>query len=118
MILRKTRRPVFLVQDGAPYHRAKAVNPFIAQLASRLTVTQLPSYSPDYHPIAYLWRATKREATHNHYSPEFANLLASVEKTLTTLATQPTYVRSLFTFSLEQLSQAVPLQFPDLSLAA
>ncbi len=67
MILRQTRRPVFLVQDGVPYHRAKAVKDFLVQHAKRLTVTQLPSYSPDYHPLEYLWRATKREATHNHY---------------------------------------------------
>jgi transposase len=118
MILRQTRRPVFLVQDGAPYHRAKAVKDFLAQQSLRLTVTQLPSYSPDYNPIEYLWRATKREATHNHYFPEFADLVASVEKTLTTLSTQPEYVRSLFTFYLEQMSQSQPLQFPALPLAA
>ncbi len=118
MILRQTRRPVFLVQDGAPYHRAKAVKDFLAQQTRRLIVTQLPSYSPDYNPIEYLWRATKREATHNHYFPEFADLVASVEKTLATLATRPDYVRSLFTFYLEQMQQAQPVQFPALPLAA
>lgn len=118
MILRQTRRPVFLVQDGAPYHRAKAVRAFLAQHAKRLIVPQLPSYSPDYHPIEYLWRATKREATHNHYSPEFADWVASVEKTLATLATRPADVRSLFTFYLEQLRQTHPLHFPVLPLAA
>lgn len=117
-VLKQTSRPLFLVQDGAPYHRAKAVKDFIAQHAKRLTVSQLPSYSPDYNPIEYLWRATKREATHNHYFPQFADLIASVEKTLSTLATQPEYVLSLFTFYLEQMSQACPLQFPSLPLAA
>ena len=118
MILRQTRRPVFLVQDGAPYHRAKAVHDFLAQHAQRLTVTQLPSYSPDYNPIEYLWRATKREATHNHYFPEFADLVASVDDTLATLASRPDYVRSLFTFYLEQMQQTKPIQFPALPLAA
>lgn len=117
-VLKETKRPLFLVQDGAPYHRAKAVKDFIAQHANRLTVTQLPSYSPDYNPIEYLWRATKREATHNHYFPLFADLVASVEKTLSTLATQHEYVKSLFTFYLEQMSQALPLQIPSLPLAA
>jgi transposase len=118
MILRQTRCPVFLVQDGAPYHRGQAVKDFLAQHAKRLTVTQLPSYSPDYNPIEYLWRATKRQSTHNHYFPDFADLVASVEKTLATLATQPAYIRSLFTFYLEQMRQAQPLLFPVLSLAA
>ncbi len=70
------------------------------------------------NPIEYVWRATKREATRNHYFPEFADLVASVEKTLTTLATRPDYVRSLFTFYLEQMQQAQPIQFPALPLAA
>lgn len=118
LILRQTRRPVFLVQDGAPYHRAKAVQDFLAQHTQRLTVTQLPSYSPDYNPIEYLWRATKRQATHNHYFPEFADLVAAVDETLTTLANRPAYVRSLFTFYLEQMPQAQPIQFPVLPLAA
>ncbi len=117
-ILRQTRRPVFLVQDGASYHRAQAVKDFLTQHAKRLTVTQLPGYSPDYNPIEYLWRATKREATHNHYFPECADLVASVDNTLATLATRPDYVRSLFTFYLEQMQQSTPLQFPALPLAA
>jgi transposase len=118
LLLRRTRRPVFLVQDGAPYHRAKAVKDFLAQQTHRLTVTQLPSYSPDYNPIEYLWRTTKRQATHNHYFPQFVDLIASVEKTLTALTACPAYVRSLFTSYLEQLSPTLPLQFPALPLAA
>ncbi len=118
MILRQTRRPLFLVQDGAPYHRAKAVHAFLAQKAHRLTVIQLPSYSPDYNPIEYLWRATKREATHNHYFPHFDDLVTTVENTLTILAARPAYVRSLFTFYLDLMTQTLPLQFPELPLAA
>ena len=117
-VLQQTTQPLFLVQDGAPYHRAATVKAFFAQHAQRLHVTQLPSYSPDYNPIEYLWRATKREATHNHYFPEFTDLVASVEKTLLKLATQPAYIKSLFTFYLEQMQQALPLQFPVLSRAA
>lgn len=117
-VLRQTRRPVFLVQDGAPSHRAKTVKAFLAQHAKRLTITHLPSYSPDYIPIEYWWRATKRQATHHHYFPEFADLIASVEKTLATLATRPAYVRSLFTYYLEHMQQAQPSQFPVLPLAA
>jgi transposase len=38
---------------------------FFAEHQDRLTVFQLPSYSPDYNPIEYLWRKTKKRATHN-----------------------------------------------------
>ncbi|MHB8753143.1 MAG: IS630 family transposase [Aggregatilineales bacterium] len=117
-VLAQTTRPLFLVQDGAPYHRAKDVTDFIRNNSHRLTVTHLPSYSPDYNPIEYLWRATKRTATHNHYFPHFADLVASVEQTLAALAAQPTYIQSLFTFYVEHMRQPQPLTFPSLPLAA
>jgi transposase len=117
-VLKQTTRPIFLVQDGAPYHRAKAVKDFIRAHAHRLTVTQLPSYSPDYNPIEYLWRATKGDATHNHYFPAFSDLVRSVEHTLNDLATQPDYIRSLFTLYLEQMAHASPIQMSSLPLAA
>jgi transposase len=115
-VLEQTTAPLFLVQDGASYHRAAAVKRFIAEQATRLTVTQLPSYSPDYNPIEYLWRATKRDASHNQYFPEFADLVVSVEQTLTELAARPAYVRSLFTFYLQQMGQ--PPTTDSLPLAA
>jgi len=117
-ILRRTRRPVFLVQDGASYHRGQVVTDFLASQAARLTLIQLPSYSPDYNPIEYLWRATKGEATHNHYFPEFTDLVASVDTTLATLAECPDYVKSLFTLYLQQMSQSAPVQLPVWPLAA
>ncbi len=95
-VLTQTTAPLFLVQDGAPYHRSAPVKAFFAQHADRLHVTQLPSYSPDYNPIEFLWRAIKRTATHNRYFPEFAHLIASVEEALTTFQRQPERVKALF----------------------
>jgi len=117
-VLEQTTRPLFLVQDGAPYHRSAKVKQFFAQHPQRLTVFQLPSYSPDYHPIEFLWPATKRQATHNHYFPEFTHLVASVEKSLTQLASRPAYIRSLFTLYLQHLAQPLNLHFQALPLAA
>jgi hypothetical protein len=46
-VLTQTGQPLFLVQDGAKYHTAQAVGDFVQQHAQPLTVTRLPSYSPD-----------------------------------------------------------------------
>jgi transposase len=118
MVLNQTAQPLFLVQDGAPYHRAAKLKAFFAQHAGRLTVTQLPSYSPDYNPIEFLWRATKREATHNQYFPEFNDLVVSVETTLTDLAARPDYVRSLFARYLKQMTEPLSAESQSLPLAA
>lgn len=104
-VLAQTTQPVFLVQDGAPYHRSAPVKRFFQAHADRLWVTQLPSYSPDYNPIEFLWRATKRQATHNRYFPEFETLIGSVEEALAAFAQQPERVKALFGLYLEQMAQ-------------
>ena len=105
-VLEQTAEPLFLVQDGAPYHRAAPVKAFFAQHRDRLHVTQLPSYSPDYNPIEYLWRATKRTATHNRYFPAFGDLIGSVDEALTALSRQPERVKALFGLYLDDLAAA------------
>ena len=108
-VLHQTRQPLFLVQDGAKYHTAQAVCDFFAQHIQRLTVTRLPSYSPDYNPIEFLWRAVKRHTTHNIYFADFHRLVTSVEDALAYFQTRPDYVQSLFTRYLDAMAQTTHL---------
>src|SRR6266852_2418692 len=96
MILAHTHEHLFLIHDGARYHSSKSTQQFFAAHADRLTVHPLPSYSPDYNPIEYLWKKTKQRATHNQYFKEFAALTVSVEKALAYFATHPETVLGLF----------------------
>jgi transposase len=86
---------LILIQDGARYHTSKATREFLQQHQERLTVYQLPSYSPDYNPIEYLWKKVKTHATHNRYFAEFVLLLNSVDQALKVLATQSTEILRL-----------------------
>ena len=95
-ILAQTQAHVFLIHDGARYHTSKATQQFFADHAERLTACPLPSYSPDYNPIEYLWKKTKKRATHNQYSKEFGALTVSVDKALAYFATHPDTVLGLF----------------------
>jgi len=79
---------IILIQDGARYHTSKSTRQFLEQHKKRLIVYQLPSYSPDYNPIEYLWKKVKTKATHNRYFAEFVKLVNSVEEALHVLATQ------------------------------
>jgi transposase len=87
--------PTLLIQDGAKYHTSQATRDFFKQHADRLIVHQLPSYSPDYNPIEYLWKKVKTKATHNRYFEEFAKLIRSVEDALAVLATQADEIKRL-----------------------
>jgi len=96
MIMAQTPEHLFLIHDGARYHTSASTTAFLAAHSARITVHPLPSYSPDYNPIEYLWKQTKQRATHNKYFKEFAVLTVSVEKALAYFATHPETVLGLF----------------------
>ena len=96
MILARTTEHLFLIHDGARYHTSQATQQFLETHRERITAYPLPSYSPDYNPIEYLWKKTKKRATHNQYFKEFAALTMSVDKALAYFATHPEMVLGLF----------------------
>jgi transposase len=96
MILAQTTEHLFVIHDGARYHTSAATHAFLAAHRDRITVEPLPSYSPDYNPIEYLWKKTKKRATHNQYFKEFAALTVSVDKALAYFATHSETVVGLF----------------------
>ena len=96
MLMAQTTQHLFLIQDGARYHTRAAPQAFLAAHRDRITVEPLPSYSPDYKPIEYLWKKTKQRATHHQYCKECAALTVSVEQALAYVATPPEEVLGLF----------------------
>jgi len=95
-IMEHTTQPLCLIHDGARYHTSAATQAFLAAHRDRITVEPLPSYSPDDNPIEYLWKKTKKRATHNQYFKEFVALTVSVDKALAYFATHPDTVVGLF----------------------
>lgn len=97
-VLKRTTQSIILIQDGARYHTSKAMQAFFAQHADRLTVYQLPSYSPDDTPIEKLWKKVKQDGTHLHYFPTFEALVNTVDEILPMFENAPEEVLSLFGF--------------------
>ena len=102
-VLAATERPLIVIQDGARYHTARATQDFVAQHADRLTVYQLPAYSPDYNPIEHLWRNIKRQNTHNRYFPAFSDLTTAVESALLHFQHHPQVVKQLMGTYLDEV---------------
>jgi transposase len=96
MIMRQTRKHLFLIHDGARYHTSQATQQFFTFHHQRITAHPLPSYSPDYNPIEYLWKKTKQRGTHNKYFQEFAAWSVSVEEALAYFSTHADEVLCLF----------------------
>lgn len=98
-VLAQSDRRLVLIQDGARYHTSQAMQEFFAQQAERLTVFQLPSYSPDLNPIEKLWKKIKEQDTHLHYFPTFESLTEKVEQALMKFANAPKAVLAVFGFA-------------------
>ena len=96
-ILAQTTPHLFVIQDGARYHTNKAMEEFFAAHVTRLTKVQLPAYSPDFNPIAYLWKKGKKMATPLKHFPDFSLLQAEVDKALLHFAQTPHAIMALMT---------------------
>jgi transposase len=97
-VLSRTRKHIILIQDGAKYHTSAECRKFFDDRQDRLTVYNLPSYSPDYNPIEKLWKKIKRESTHLHYFPTFQDLIGKLEEALVFFEDAANEVLSLFGF--------------------
>ena len=65
--------------DGAPIHRSKAVQAFLAEgAAKRLHLEQLPGYAPDLNPDEGVWNWLKRVALKNQCFPNLSSLERAV----------------------------------------
>ena len=91
-VLAQTTVPLLIIQDGAKYHTAARTKEFAATHADRLTLVQLPGYSPDDNPIEHLWKETKGHS-HNRYFPTFDALTTTVDAALTYFAEHPAAVK-------------------------
>jgi transposase len=107
-VLEQTSQHLIIIQDGAKYHTSKATRAFFEAHQNRLTVFQLPSYSPDYNPIEFLWKNMKQRATHNQHFPEFDDLVSSVENALAYFARQLDEIKNLMGLYVESLA-ALPV---------
>ena len=95
-VLSKTRKHIILIQDGARYHTSAETKQFLNKRQDRISVYNLPSYSPDYNPIEKLWKKVKKEGTHLHYFPTFQDLVDKVEEALFFFKNTAKEVLSLF----------------------
>jgi len=105
-VLAQTKAPIILIQDGARYHTSRQMSDFFAAHADRLTKYQLPSYSPDFNPIEFLWKKIRKRATHLKFFADFAHLVEKVDEALQHFANMPSEIASLMGMYCASLGQA------------
>jgi transposase len=60
-LMRGRKRPVYLVLDGHPSHRANIVKEFVQSQRGKIELHFLPGYAPDLNPDELVWNYVKAE---------------------------------------------------------
>lgn len=95
-LLHGQRRPVFLIVDGHPAHRAKMVKSYVEGLAGKLRLFFLPPYSPELNPDELVWNDVKNNAVGRSKLDGPTDLHRAVVSRLRFLQKSPARVRSFF----------------------
>jgi transposase len=90
------KRPIFLIVDGHPAHKAKKVQRFVDSTHGHLRLFFLPPYSPDLNPDELVWNHVKNHKVGRTPATGPDDLKRRVVSALRSLQNFPAKVRALF----------------------
>jgi transposase len=82
-------RPIFLIVDRGPAHRAKKTKAFVATLGGKLKLFCLPPYSPDRNPDELVWKHLKADTVGRMVTISKADFKAKVISSMRSLQKKP-----------------------------
>lgn len=95
-LLHGARRPIYLIVDGHPTHRAARVKRFVAATKGRLRLFCLPPYSPELNPDELVWNNLKNHGIGRRSISGPEHLRAIVIGHLRSLQKSPAKIRGFF----------------------
>jgi len=95
-LVRQTGRKVFLIVDGHPVHRSRAVREYVARHAMRIELFFLPSYSPDLNPDEMLNQDLKSNAVGRRRPRHRPQMIWTVRNYLERRRRNPALVKRYF----------------------
>lgn len=95
-LMHRARRPVFLILDGHPMHKAKMVNQCVEKFGGKLQLFFLPPYSPELNPDEQVWRDLKQNGIGRSEILSRDDMEQKVTSHLQALSGLPKKVRSFF----------------------
>ena len=95
-LVRLVRRPVFLVVDSHPVHRARRVTQWVRAHPDAIRLIFLPGYSPDLNPDEFLNHDVKANAVGRQRPADQPELIANVRSYLRIIQHHPAAVRRFF----------------------
>ena len=95
-IIRRRRKPLFVVLDSLPAHKAKLVRDYVASTNGRLELHFLPGYAPELNPDEFVWNHVKRMGTAKSPLTTGESLQDRIEADLLAVQADPALIRSFF----------------------
>ena len=95
-VMRGRRKPLFLVLDSLPAHKARMVRDYVASTNGKLELHFLPGYAPELNPDELVWNYVKRTGTAKSPLASGESLQDRIEADLQAVQDDPALVRSFF----------------------
>lgn len=81
----QNNKKIFLIWDGASWHKSKEIRKFLSKInkyETKLELFNFPPYTPEYNPQEHVWRALRQNVTHNRLEKDFSVLIKDCLKYL------------------------------------
>ena len=95
-LMKGRKKPVMLVVDGLPVHKAKSAAKYVQSPRGRLELHFLPPYAPDLNPDEFAWSHLKQNGTSKKPLRKKEALRQRVEQDLAEIKQDRRLVRSFF----------------------
>jgi transposase len=95
-LMRDRKKPLFLILDSLPAHRAKIVQDYVASTDGKLELHFLPGYAPELNPDEMVWNYMKRTGTARSPLAKGESLHDRIDAELLMIQRNRDLVRSFF----------------------
>ena len=95
-LIYNAERPIFLIVDGHPAHKAKMVTKFVDSVEGKLRLFNLPPYSPELNPDERVWNDLKNNSIGRKVITNPDDLKREVLSDMRSIQKSPDRVRAYF----------------------
>ena len=95
-LLKGVVKPIFLILDGHPVHRSRAVKQFAASTGGQLRLFFLPGYAPELNPDEQVWNEVKYRRVGRRSPRTKEQLRSLLNSSLFALQRLPKLIQSFF----------------------
>lgn len=96
VLMLRRKKPLYLILDSLPAHKAKIVQEYVASTKGRLELHFLPGYAPELNPDELVWNHMKRTGTAKSPLAKGESLHDRIDVELLEIQRNPGLVRSFF----------------------